>query len=340
VRTLLTLDYEVFFGPRTGSVERCLLEPVAALAALAERHRAQLVFFVDAGFLLRMRAEIGRTPQLRADHDAVCRQVEALARAGHEIQLHIHPHWEDARFEGGAWQVGLEHYALQSFPPARIAEIVREYAGVLRELAGDASAFAYRAGGWLVRPFEPIRPALLANDVRIDSTVFAGGRRGGAVQSFDFRAAPAKSRWHFDRDPLREASGGPFLEVPIASCRVGPLFFWKLAAAKKLGGARHRTFGDGEPIALDRGDLASKLLAPSTSVVSLDGYKAACLAAEFDRYRARGLEDFVVIGHPKALTPFGLARLAEFLSSRRPHIATYAAYRDEIAPARDALVAA
>ena len=340
MRTLLTLDYEVFFGPRTGTVRRCLLEPTAALAALAARRRARLVFFVDAGFLLRMRAEARTSARVRADHDAVCRQVEALAQAGHEIQLHIHPHWEDARLENGSWQVGLEHYALQSFPAARIAGIVRDYARVLREIAGANAAFAYRAGGWLVRPFEPIRPALLENGVWIDSTVFAGGHRGGEIQSFDFRTAPSKSRWRFERDPLVEASAGEFLEVPIASYRVAPWFYWRLAAAKKLGGARHRAFGDGEPIALDRTDLAAKLLRPTASVVSLDGYKAVCLDAAFDRYRARGFDDFVVIGHPKALTANGLARLDEFLASRRPETETYAAYLGEAAPPVGALAAA
>ena len=99
MRTLLTLDYEVYFGRRTGSTQRCLIEPTEALLRVAERHHAPLAFFVDAGFLLALRREMGKSDALAREHTAVCAQLRDLARRGHELQLHIHPHWEDARWE-------------------------------------------------------------------------------------------------------------------------------------------------------------------------------------------------------------------------------------------------
>lgn len=327
MRTLLTLDYELFFGPRTGSVERALLEPTRALLRLARRHGAKMAFFVDAGYLLRLRAEMRRARALSADHDAVCRQVEHLAREGHEVQLHVHPHWEDSRWADGRWRIDLERYALQAFSAAEVRDIVGRYTGALRELAGPEAARAYRAGGWVVRPFDKLGPALREAGVRIDSTVFANGRNRGGIQPYDFAGAPAKSRWRFSSDPLVEDEGGDFLEVPIASRRVFPAFYWRFAAVKKLGGARHRPFGDGAAVALEAGDLAAKLLRPTHSVVSIDGYKSSFLAAAAEDYRRRGIEDFVVIGHPKALTPYSLDRLDEFLASRRGGpTCTYATY--------------
>jgi hypothetical protein len=327
VKTLLTLDYEVFFGRRTGSVERCLLEPTEALARVAGRHRAPLVFFVDVGYLLALRRERRRSAELGRSHDAVCTQLESLARRGHELQLHIHPHWEDARWEEGGWRLDLARYALHAFEPAEIADIVRRYLEALRDLGGPSAGRAFRAGGWVIQPFGKLREALRGAGVAIDSTVYPGGHRGGDVQPYDFRDAPAKSRWRFDDDPLRERADGAFLEVPIASRRVRPGFFWRLAAAKKVGGARHRPFGDGEAIAMDGADLVSRLTAPSTSVVSIDGLKASFLEDAAADYRRRGLEDFVVIGHPKALTPFSLERLDAFLAGGHAgETANYSAY--------------
>ena len=60
MRILLTFDYEVFFGRSTGSVERTMLEPTEALLELADRYGVKLVFFVDAGFILRLRPDISR----------------------------------------------------------------------------------------------------------------------------------------------------------------------------------------------------------------------------------------------------------------------------------------
>jgi hypothetical protein len=114
---------------------------------------------------------------------------------------------------------------------------------------------------------------------------------------------------------------------PIASHRLRPDFFWRFAAVKKLGGARHRAFGDGQAIAMEGGDLVRKLLRPTASVVSIDGYKASFLEAAAADYEARGMEDFVVIGHPKALTPYSLERLDLFLAKGREAVG-YAEYRD------------
>ena len=334
MRTLLTLDYEVYFGRNTGTVERSILEPTDALCAIARRHGAKLVFFVDAGFILKLRDEMHKSPRLVADHDAICRQVQALAAEGHEIQLHIHPHWEDSSWGEDGWRIDVSRFALQSFPQDQVDDIVRRYTHVLRELAGPEAAYAYRAGGWVIQPFERIRGALLANGVNIDSTVFAGGYREGQVQPYDFRGAPDKTRWCFDTDPLVEKKSGPFLEVPIASHRVLPDFFWRFAAAKKFGGARHRAFGDGRAIPMEGGDMLAKLLKPSTSVVSMDGYKSSFLAAAAADYRARRMEDFVVIGHPKALTPYSLGRLDEYLAGSGTGAvatSTFAPYRAALA---------
>jgi hypothetical protein len=330
VRVLLSLDYEVFFGPRTGAVGRTLIEPTEALLGIARRHGVKLAFFVDAGYILRLRAVMHESAALREEHDAVCRQVKALARAGHEVQLHIHPHWEDARWSDGRWQLEGTRYALQSFDSASIADIVRRYTAVLRELAGADAAFAYRAGGWVIQPFDKLREPLIEAGVRIDSTVYAGGWSRSAIQPFDFRNAPAKTRWRFDADPVVEDSSGRLLEVPIASHPLSPLFFLRFACARKLGGERHRAFGDGKAIPMDRADLIRKLTLPSASVVSMDGYKASFLAAAARAYRARGMEDFVVIGHPKALTPYSLETLDRFLAQGAAReVATFSSYLEQ-----------
>lgn len=335
MKTLLTFDYEVFFGRQTGSVERTLLQPAEALAALARKHGVPMVFFVDAGFLLKLREEMRKAPALQADYSRVCRQVEQLARAGHEIQLHIHSHWEDCHWAGDHWHMDVSRYRLHDFPPADIARIVNQYTTYLRELAGPSHAFAYRAGGWVIQPFERLRDALLAAGVRIDSTVFAEGVADGETHTFDFRGAPAASRWAFDADPLQPCDGGPFLEVPIASHPLGATFFWRFALAKKLGGEQHRPFGDGRAIGLSRQDLMRKLFTSSMSVVSMDGYKASFIPDAYRRYQKLGFDDFVMIGHPKSLTPYSLSRLDDFLSGVVANdVVGYAHYLPQLSAAR------
>lgn len=79
---LLTLDYELFFGPRTGSPEASILVPTNALQKLANAKHVVLVFFVDVAYIAALRREMRKFAQLRKDHDLLCRNVEQLAREG------------------------------------------------------------------------------------------------------------------------------------------------------------------------------------------------------------------------------------------------------------------
>jgi hypothetical protein len=332
VNIVISLDYEVFFGARTGSVERTLIEPSAALAAIARHHGVPLVFFVDVLFVLRLRELGRRQPALMVEHDRIVRQLETLARSGHELQLHLHPHWLDSHWDGQRWHLDLAHYRLHDLDDTTLAHTVHAGAVALREITGGGAVSAFRAGGWCLQPFERLRGPLLQAGIGIDSTVYAGGWQAGPGPSFDFRQAPRASRWNFDTDPLVPVPGGPFLEVPIASHALSPLFFWKLALLRKLGGARHRPLGDGEAIAPSRGTLWRKLLWPSVSVVSIDGLKASELESAWQRHRQQGSSDFVVIGHPKALTADSLRRFEAFLQRHREaHYTGLDGYRGLIA---------
>lgn len=325
---LISLDYEVFFGRRSGSVSRTIIEPTEALRRIAERRGAKLCLFVDAGFLWRLEKHAGESAQLRRDLDAIRRQLTEMVEAGHEIQLHIHPHWEDSPWSGDGWDVQTGRYALHRFSDSGIAEIVSRYHAILARIAGAGNVLAYRAGGWVIQPFARLAVPLAAAGIRIDSTVYTGGTADSKTHWFDFRGAPGKSRWRFDDDPLVEAPEGRFLELPIASHRLSPDFYWRFAFFKKFGGGRHKAWGDGEAISMGKSDMIEKLLRPSHSVVSIDGYKAAFLAKAHAAYRRKGLEDFVIIGHPKAVTDYSLSVFDNFLASRTSErFVTYRDYR-------------
>jgi hypothetical protein len=319
MNVVLTLDYEIYFGRATGRAERTLIAPTEALAALARKHGVPLVFFVDACWLLRLREEGRRHATLMAEHDAVCRQLQALDSAGHELQLHVHPHWEDAHWDdgAGAWQMDMRRYRLQSFFEPDIRRIVGQTTALLRGLAPNQPVLAYRAGGWYLQPFAPLHGALREHGIRIDSTVYPGGVQDRDGHRYDFRKAPALSRWRFEHDPLVPDAKGGFLEVPIASHEVSPWLYWRLALARLYRGGTHRTFGEGTPMAPGKGDLARKLFTRSTSVVSMDGVKSGFMSDALRAWRARGHEDFVVIGHPKSFTPHSLGNLERFIERHR-----------------------
>lgn len=315
---LLSIDYELFFGPKTGTVEHCLLRPTEALAEAAERYDARLSLFVDALYLQRLSDETLHHPRLQRDFDAIRRQLVSLGQKGHDIQLHLHPHWLDSQFHGDEWQLDTTRYKLQDFSPSEITTIIGSAKKLLASLIGD-TIFAFRAGGWCLQPFATIAPALLAHDIWLDSTVFAGGVSDDKERWFDFSSAPLKDYWHFSKDPNSETIYGPFVEVPISAMRVTPLLFWNMAFARKFrANSKHKPFGNGSSLAWGRDYYYKRLTRSSISVASLDGLKAGLLNKAFRAEQNSGKQLFQAMGHPKAMTQYSLLQLEEFLAGIEP----------------------
>jgi hypothetical protein len=311
VRILLGLDYELFFGRRTGTPERCLLEPTEALLELGRSTDLRACLFVDAGYLIALRRQATSFPRLRRTFEMVAAQLKKAISLGHDVQLHVHPHWEDSRFDGENWVVDPRRYRLQDFNPGDAATIVKEYKNVLVEIC-DKDVFAFRAGGWCLQPFAELKGALKANGVWLDSTVFPGGHNDNPHHGFDFRRAPSTDAWRFDEDPLVPASEGYFLEVPISPIVTGPGLYWKMALAKvgKKENSRLQRFGDGDAIEHTSSYYFSRLLSRTVGPASVDGVKADYLRREC-RASGRASRLFNVMGHPKAMTPFSLDKLRE-----------------------------
>ena len=310
----ITFDFELFLGRRQGTVERCLVRPVAELSRIAARFGVRFVYFVDTCFLVRLGELAPRHRELGEMRDQVLGLLEGLIREGHDLQLHLHPHWRTARYEPSGWSFDMETYALPRHESAQIEEIVAENAALLRSIAGEEAVFAHRAGGWSIQPFGRVADSLARHGLWLDSSVIAGAHREHESQPFDFRGAPAGSRWRFESDPARPEPEGRFVEVPIAAIRLSPAFYWRMALARRLGGPRHAPYGDGVSTRIARSEAIRKLSRWTLSPVSIDGEKAARLGAALRRHeRARVADDFVVIGHPKAMSPFSMQCLERFI---------------------------
>jgi hypothetical protein len=310
---IVSQDYELFFH-RSGSVEKCLFEPCDALLESAARHGYRITFYVDAGMLLRMAQEARRHAALASDLDRIRKHLSAIAGAGHDIGLHVHPHWEDARFDGTAWDFEKTRYRLGDFTPAEADEIVRGYAGALGE-ACDTAVSSYRAGGFCVEPFEWISAALVDTGIDVDSSVVPGARLQDGVKGFDFRAVPETDWWLFSRSPAAAAGDGRFLEIPVTPQKLPMSYYWRRLASRLASRPGTTTFGDGSARRIGTGEALRRLAGMSRlAEASLDEPKAD----ELDRLTRRlpNRKILHVMGHPKNLSRRSLNRFERMLEAR------------------------
>ncbi|HSA00598.1 MAG TPA: hypothetical protein P5055_07645 [Candidatus Paceibacterota bacterium] len=159
-------------------------------------------------------------------------QLRSLRAAGHEIGLHLHPWWANARFEDGSWSLDWSERNICALPTERIDQIVTEAINYLRNALGDPafSPVSFRGGLWLMQPTVPMASVLACHSIQVDSSAFKGGRTRDL--GLDYRPALQNGPcWRFSTDVNFPDSSGSLLEFPIHSEMVP---FWAMLGRKRL----------------------------------------------------------------------------------------------------------
>ncbi len=312
----LTFDYELYFGKNTGTAECCITGPTQMLYDMTAKYGVKMVHFVDAGYLLKLKEFKNKYAKVDAEYHLISNQLESLYRNGHDIQLHIHPHWEDSFHDGEKWVINAHRYKLNDFSLLEVNDIVSRYKTELENYTGSGNIYAFRAGGWCMQPFSHLKDALFANGIKVESSVFANGCFQSEQYNYNFQGAPLKCKWKFDDDPLKENLEGKFTELPITSIFNSPLFYWRLFLLGRLNPYHHKPLGDGVPITAP-GQRFTMLSRWTHNTVSVDGYNASLLNRALRQQLRKKADNMVIIGHPKALSRFGLDTLEKFIKKHK-----------------------
>ena len=278
---------------------------------LAKKTGIKLVFFVDTGYLKKLIQFKDQYPKVKHEYDLVLDQIKSLVAEGHDCQLHIHPHWEDSTHNGTNWVMNTDRYKLVDFSDEEIEKIVLEYQQILNEIT-QKPVNIYRAGGWCLQPFSRIQKSFEKANLKLDSSVFVGGKFTSGNYFYDFTNTPQTSIWKFSNDLCVEDPNGAFLEYPISSYKYSSIFFWKLFLNGRLDPKNHKPIGDGFPMPAP-GQRKKMLTTGMLLSASCDGYFATKLDAVLKQNQMRGYNEMVVLGHPKALTHFALKKLEQFV---------------------------
>lgn len=241
-KVILSYDYEFFFGDRSGTVRKSLIEPTNLLLDTMDPVGFKGNFFIDWQMLKYLKEE--NTERTLADYNLIKEQIKDIIRRRHRIELHIHPHWVDAKYNGdGTWNYSdFRHYSLNSFSEHEIIAMFKEGSELLtsiaREVEPNYHLCAFRAGGWAVQPFTAIKNGLQEVGITIDSSVMPGIKLECDNSNCDFLNAPVKKSgyYHFEDDVTVEVADGSFIEVPISLAKTGSLYFLvnKLNAMMKV----------------------------------------------------------------------------------------------------------
>jgi hypothetical protein len=263
LNVIFTLDYEIH-GNGDGSPHELMVEPTSRMLDLFDRHGAKLTILADVAEILKFREykeEHGRDDY---DSDAIMGQLRNAVARGHDVQLHLHCSYFNARFQNGKWEQDWTEYNFAGLDEKRIDEVLRMGKAFLEEQLRPVDpsyrCYVFRAANWAVSPSAHIVRSLVRNGFEIDTSVFKYGRRNGVV-SFDYANAPSNLIPWFvsEEDICRRDDAGELVEFPIYCERTGIAGFVSLNRLYRAWLSRRHSFGNGAvPAAPSTHDTSSR----------------------------------------------------------------------------------
>lgn len=323
-KLLLTFDYELFLGERSGTPQDCLIAPTRHLLEIASRYPLKMVFFVDTLYLLRLNEQAATHGKCGEDFKLVTGQLKELAAAGHYLFPHLHAHWLDAVYipECNEWSLqNARYYRLHAVEQDLRRQLFRDSMALLEEIVRSAGASypidAYRAGGWSIQPFDIFAPLFHEFGIRYEFSVAA--RRWSFTQAhwFDFTAVQeAKGPYRYSDDVTKPDPGGEFTQFPISFVVTGK---W----SRRLDLLLRRTFYKRFLKPYGKGGILNAKSLPHDrnrypdlfylQLASMENFKAPFIP-EYQRF----IEDndyLHFISHPKLLSRENIFWLDRMLSS-------------------------
>ena len=330
----LAFDHELSLGGVSGSYRQNLFEPTLDVLQLADDLAVKVTLFTDVLCSLRFNEQ--------GQHGFVEnyeQQIRHACEAGHDVQLHLHPHWQLTDISEHGFDPS-PRYRLHDFrddsAPDNISGIVARSVRYLREICGEARSdyecVAYRAGGLSISPStREIVAALWRNGIRIDSSIAPGYRFRSTLNSVDFTAAPMIPNWYFREDVCDSldprANRELLFEVPIATAPRNPINNLP-ALCRRLVFRARRPMTGGVPLTeTNTGpiDKLKRLFPFSSWFLSFDywwssgEFLVSVLCQYLRRFDSAPPGDIIVssLSHPKSMGPGGLAVMREFIDLAR-----------------------
>lgn len=321
---LLTFDYELYLGKRSGSVDNCILKPTSMLLKVFRQNSfTKALFFVDTTYLKRLTENDESACQ--NDLKKVKAQLIDILKDGHFIFPHLHPHWRDAVYDKEINQWRLEttdHYRLHSISVQERDELFSFSISLIKQLMQEAGVSyeidCYRAGGWCVQPFSELKPHFEKYGLLNDFSALRGFKMPGKNIFYDFSTIPRQNIYSFSTEVEKMDVNGKFKEVVISTVRISKVnrFFNKFLN-KYMWYTKNRSFGDGYSAVDGETSVIRGIQNMEKETLSKNEMVSLELLTYFTRsaYKKYLSEnDFMhFISHPKMISEHNLDTLFEFL---------------------------
>ena len=196
----LTFDYELFFGENFYSENEVLFEPTKKVSDLLNEYKISGTFYADVSSVFAYKRE-----RPESDYpENFKNQLVYLKSKNQDIQLHIHSHWETAKWKNKRWDIDEETYKLHYFIEHRdvfsadqiIRRNIKYLYDTVRGVESDYNCISFRAGGFCIQPIDVIGEYLREAGIKIDSSVAVMQKFDSNVHSYNYVRKYEQLNWN------------------------------------------------------------------------------------------------------------------------------------------------
>jgi hypothetical protein len=221
IHIIFTSDYEIH-GNGAGSPYKLMIEPTYRNLDLFDEYGAKLTIMAELAEILKFKEYFDTHEKDNYYYNDIIKQLKYAVTSSHDVQLHLHPTYFKAQLKNGVWEQDPRSYILREETYDSLFMMIKQtkdfLTGNLIDVKKDYNCIAFRAGGWQMQPTTNIVRALIDNGIKIDTSVFKNGKRGG-TNSFDYSLAHhSLLPWHVDENEICQMNQeGRLIEIPIYS---------------------------------------------------------------------------------------------------------------------------
>lgn len=300
---ILTFDYELSLGLRSGTVLNCMIKPTKLILELLKEFQFKAIFFVDTTCIMAMMKYSEKYPELLKDIELIKNQVLHIKKEGHYIYHHLHPHWQDAVYipSEKQWDLSnMKNYSFTYFKEEDINIIFSKSKKILEDWLLPIDSIyqveGYRAGGLFVQPFSKIKKAFITNGIQYDFSVMFNASCDLSVAKYDYTKHPNKIIYNFNDNVLVENNIGAFTEVAIEMLENKGIYkiinsiWFRIVKQEKY-------FADGKSIVNNINKTNKKIKFSNKETFSFELINPAKNILYFKEFKNRSIIHF--LSHPK-----------------------------------------
>lgn len=176
IHLALVDDWELS-GNGSGDIRRLQFQPMRKLVSIYNRLGIRGSFNAEVMQQIAFRRHQDQHEELRLMADQWDDAVKETFQQGHDIQLHIHPQWQDAEYIGECWKLTSDWSILNYSREAALHMLrnCKEYLeNLLKQSDPNYRCVSFRSGAWCIAPSPHMLDLLVQLGIVFDMSIVAG----------------------------------------------------------------------------------------------------------------------------------------------------------------------